>query len=40
MTDPALRKAAFRAGACAYLVKDRLTDLPGLLRRISGCATP
>ena len=38
--DPALRKAAFRAGACAYLVKDRLTDLPGLLRRISGCATP
>ena len=33
--DPGLREAATRAGACGYLLKEHLTDLPAVLTRLA-----
>ena len=33
--DPGLREAAPRAGACGYLLKEHLTDLPAVLTRLA-----
>ncbi len=33
--DPELRKAAAQAGACAYVLKDNLYELPGILTGMS-----
>lgn len=33
--DPELRRAAAQAGACAYVLKENLYELPGILTRMS-----
>ena len=33
--DASLREAATRAGACGYLLKEHLTDLPAVLRQLA-----
>jgi len=33
--DAGLREAATRAGACGYLLKEHLTDLPAVLRQLA-----
>ena len=33
--DPYLREAAAEAGACGYVLKENLLELPGLLQRLT-----
>lgn len=37
--DPELRRAAARAGACAYVLKENLHELPGILTGMSPVTT-